>query len=284
MSVNRQLQLLKVPRSSYYYKSQKKTSKVASDERAKDEIMDIFYSTPFYGVPRLTAELKRRGFNINHKRVRRLQKALGLRTIYPRPHFNTSEPHPEHRKFPYLLKGVKIDHPNQVWSTDITYTAVDGHRAFVIAIEDWFSRKLMAYNVVNTMDAFHCVETLRMAIERFGTPEIFNSDQGSQFTSEEFISELQKHNIQISMDGRGRCRDNAKMERFWWALKYEDIKIKDYVSLPQLRFGVQHYVNFYNTRRIHSALRYRTPDEVYFGTCNSANRGYIKTRTFTPIF
>lgn len=284
MSVNRQLQLLKVPRSSYYYKSQKKISKVASDERVKDEIMDIFYDTPFYGVPRLTAELKRRGFKINHKRVRRLQKVLGLRTIYPRPHFNTSEPHPEHRKFPYLLKGVKIDHPNQVWSTDITYTAVDGHRAFVIAIEDWFSRKLMAYNVVNTMDAFHCVETLRMAIERFGTPEIFNSDQGSQFTSEEFISELQKHNIQISMDGRGRCRDNAKMERFWWALKYEDIKIKDYVSLPQLRFGVQHYVNFYNTRRIHSALQYKTPDEVYFGICNSANRGYISSRPFTPIF
>ena len=146
--------------------------------------MDIFYDTPFYGVPRLTAELKRRGFNINHKRVRRLQKALGLRTIYPRPHFNTSEPHPEHKKFPYLLKGLKIDHPNQVWSTDITYTAVDGHRAFVIGIVYWFSRKLMAYNVVNTMDAFHCVETLRMAIERFGKPEFFNSDQGSQFTSD----------------------------------------------------------------------------------------------------
>ena len=142
----------------------------------------------------------------------------------------------------------------------------------------------MAYNVVNTMDAFHCVETLKMAIERFGKPEIFNSDQGSQFTSDEFIEELQRHNIQISMDGRGRCRDNAKMERFWWALKYEDIKIKDYVSLPQLRFGVQHYVNFYNTRRIHSALQYKTPDEVYFGICNPANRGYIKTRAFTPIF
>ena len=154
----------------------------------------------------------------------------------------------------------------------------------MIGIVDWFSRKLMAYNVVNTMDAFHCVETLRMAIERFGKPEIFNSDQGSQFTSDEFIEELQRHNIQISMDGRGRCRDNAKMERFWWALKYEDIKIQDYVSLPQLRFGVQHYVNFYNTRRIHSALQYKTPDEVYFGICNSANRGYISSRPFTPIF
>jgi putative transposase len=122
----------------------------------------------------------------------------------------------------------------------------------------------MAYNVVNMMDAFHCVETLRMAIERFGKPEIFNYDQGSQFTSDEFINELQKNGIQISMDGR----DNAQMERFWWALKYEDIKIKDYVSLPQLRFSVQHYVNFYNAQRIDSALQYKTPDEVYFGTCN----------------
>ena len=117
-----------------------------------------------------------------------------------------------------------------------------------------------------------------------GKPGIFNSDQGSQFTSEEFISNLQKHNIQISMDGRRRCRDNAKMERLGWALKYEDIKIKDYISLPQLRFGVQHYVNFCNTRRIHSALQYKTPDEVYLGICNSANRGYISSRPFTPIF
>ena len=117
-----------------------------------------------------------------------------------------------------------------------------------------------------------------------GKPEIFNSDQGSQFTSDEFINELQKNGIQISMDGRGRCRDNAKMERFWWALKYEDIKIKDYISLPQLRFGVQHYVNFYNAQRIHSALQYKTPDEVYFGTCNSANTGYISSKSFTPIF
>lgn len=246
--------------------------------------MDIYLETPFYGVPRLTAEMQRRGFNINHKRVRRLQKSLGLRIVYPRPHFNTSEPHPAHEKFPYLLRNVKIEHPNQVWSTDITYTAVDGHRAFVIGIVDWFSRKLLAYNVVNTMDAFHCVETLKMAINRFGKPEIFNSDQGSQFTSTEFVSVLREQGITISMDGRGRCRDNAKMERFWWALKYEDLKIKDYVSLPQLRFGVQHYANFYNTRRIHSALRYKTPDEVYFGTCNSAKQGYSKDGTFTPIF
>ena len=160
--------------------------------------------TPFYGVPRLTAELKRRGHRVNHKRVRRLQKCLNLRTVYPRSHFNASEPHPEHVKFPYLLRKCKIERPNQVWSTDITYTAVAGHRAFVIGIVDWFSR--------------------------------------------------------------------------------EDIKIKEYVSLPQLRFGVQHYVNFYNSRRIHSALQYRTPDEVYFGTCNRQTMRYSNSKAFTPIF
>lgn len=152
------------------------------------------------------------------------------------------------------------------------------------AIVDWFSRKVMAYNVVNTMDAFHCVDTLRMAVERFGKPEIFNSDQGSQFTSSEFVGELRNYGVKISMDGRGRCLDNAKMERFWWALKYEDIKIKEYLSLPQLRCGVQHYVNFYNTKRIHSALRYQTPNEVYFGTCNQQTKGYGNSKVFTPIF
>lgn len=245
--------------------------------------MEIYMDTPFYGVPRLTAELKRRGFKINHKRVRRLQRDLGLRTIYLRPHFNTSEAHPAHKKFPYLLRGVTVDHPNQVWITDITYTAVDGKRAFVIGIVYWFSRKLLAYKVTNTMDAAHCVEVLQMAIARYGRPEIFNSDQGSQFSREEFIAELRKWGVQISMDGRGRCRDNAKMERFWWALKYEDIKIKEYVSLAQLRFGVQHYANIYNARRIHSALRYKTPDEVYSGTCTKRKSVYCNSRAFTPI-
>ena len=284
LSINRQLKLLQVPRSSFYYKEQRAFSSTVSDEQAKDEIMNIYEDTPFYGVPRLTAELKRRGYKVNHKRVRRLQKTLNLRTIYPRPHFNTSEPHPEHEKFPYLLRKLKIERPNQVWSTDITYTSVNGHRAFVRGIVDWFSRRVMAYNVVNTMDAFHCVDTLRMAVERFGRPEIFNSDQGSQFTSTEFLDELRSYGIKISMDGRGRCRDNAKMERFWWALKYEDIKLKEYLNLPQLRVGVQNYVNFYNTRRIHSALQYQTPDEIYFGTCKSAKKEYFNPRAFTLIF
>lgn len=139
--MNRQLKLLQVPHSSFYYKSQREISRTASDERVKDEMLKIYMETPFYGVPRLTAELKRRGHRVNHKRVHRLQKCLNLRTVYPRPHFNTSEPHPEHEKFPYLLRKCKIERPNQVWSTDITYTAVAGHRAFVIGIVDWFCRK-----------------------------------------------------------------------------------------------------------------------------------------------
>ncbi len=146
---------------------------------------------------------------------------------------------------------------------DITYTKVSGCKAFVIAIIDLYSRKTLAYNVVNTMDTYSCVETLLLTMTRYGIPEIFNSDQGSQFTSKEFTDELKAYGIRISMDGRGRCQDNARMERFWWALKHEDIKLNDYVSLPQLRRGVQSYVNFYNGRRLHSALNYQTPDAVY---------------------
>ena len=209
--------------------------------------------TPFYGVPRLTAELKRRGYKVNHKRVRRLQKSLNLRTVYPRPRFNTSEPYPEHEKFPYLLSKCKIERPNQVWSTDITYTAVAGHRAFVIGIVDWFSRKVLAYNVVNTMDAFHCVETLKMAVDSYGKPEIHCVET-----------------LKMAVDSYG------KPESFNSDQKY--------VSLPQLRFRVQHYVNFYNSRRIHSVLQYRTPDEVYFRTCNRQTMAYSKPRGFTPIF
>lgn len=230
--------------------------------------MDIHLKTPFYGTPRTTRLLQKMGYKVNHKRVWRLRKELGLKTVYPRPRFNTSAPCEAHRKYPYLLRGLDINRPNQVWATDITYTAVTGGRAFVIAIIDLFSRKVMAYNVVNTMDAEHCVETLNTALRRYGCPEIFNSDQGSQFTSDSFTNELKKRNIRISMDGKGRCLDNAKMERFWWALKYEDIYLSEYQSLTQMRLGVQSYVNFYNSKRIHSALGWKTPDEAYGQHCN----------------
>ena len=243
----------------------------------------MYIDLPFYGVPRATAALQKMGYQVNHKHVRRLRKEMGLRTVYPRPRFNTSEPHPEHEKFPYLLRKLPIVRPNQVWTTDITYTAVGGGRAFVIAIIDLFSRKVLAYNVVNTMDAKHCIETLEAALRRHGKPEIFNSDQGSQFTSREFVKVLKDNNIRISMDGRGRCLDNAQMERFWWALKYENIHLSDYRSLAQLRWGVQSYVNFYNTQRIHSALDWETPEAVYGQACNRQPMDYSKSGVFTPI-
>lgn len=276
LSVDRQLRLLEVPRSSYYYRRRPNFGRVCSDERAKDEMRAIYMECPFYGVPRMTLELNKRGCKVNHKRVRRIHRELGLKTVYPRPKFNTSSPCEEHKKYPYLLRNLPITRPNQVWATDITYTAVAGHRAFVIAIIDLFSRKVLAYNVVNTMDTAHCVETLELAVRKYGRPEIFNSDQGSQFTSREFTEILEKGGISISMDGKGRCLDNAKMERFWWALKYENIKIMDYLSLAQLRMGVQSYVNFYNSRRPHTALGgltdHITPDEIYFGTCAGAEK------------
>jgi len=241
--------------------------------------MAIHMTTPFYGVPRTTELLHQMGYNINHKRVWRLRKELKIQTTYPRPKFNTSVPCKEHEKFPYLLRKLPIVRANQVWATDITYTAVGGNRAYVIAIIDLYSRKILAYNVVNTMDAIHCVETLEMAVRRYGVPEIFNSDQGSQFTSSEFISELKKHHVKISMDGKGRCLDNAKMERFWWALKYENIYLSDYQSLTQLRRGVQSYVNFYNSKRIHSALAWKTPDAVYSQKFKEQSKLYRKSES-----
>lgn len=246
--------------------------------------MEIYQEYPFYGVPRTTQLLQQMGYNINHKRVNRLRRAIGLKTAYPRPRFRTSVPSEEHEKYPYLLKGLKINRPNQVWVTDITYTAVGGGRAFVIAVIDLYSRKVMSYCVVNTMDKEHCIETLSMALHNYGRPEIFNSDQGSQFTSQDFTDLLKNNNIKISMDGKGRCLDNAKMERFWWSLKYENIYLNDYVSLAQMRRGIQNYVNFYNSRRIHSALDWKTPNAVYGQPCNLQSKLYIKSESLHLSF
>ena len=230
----------------------------------------MYLRTPFYGTPRATAELQRMGYEVNHKHVRRLRRELGLRTVYPRPKFNTSEAHPEHEKFPYLLRDVAIARPNQVWATDITYTAVGGGRAFVIAIMDLYSRKVLAYNVVNTMDAEHCIDTLTMALRRYGRPEIFNSDQGSQFTSREFIKVLKDNGIGISMDGKGAWRDNVFVERLWRTIKYEEVYRRAYSSVSEARASLARYIDgFYNARRPHSSLDRKTPDEAYFNALSS---------------
>lgn len=284
LSVNRQLKLLNVPKSSYYYQPHRKIKNAYWDEVIKEEIMEIYKDYPFYGIPRTTALLHKMGYKINHKRVNRLRKELKIRTVYPRPRFRTSDPCEEHEKYPYLLRNLEIEHPNQVWATDITYTAVEGGRVFIIAIIDLYSRKVMSYCVVNTMDAEHCINILNEAIQRYGKPDIFNSDQGSQFTSTEFTKVLKRNKIKISMDGKGRCLDNAKMERFWWSLKYENIYLNDYKSLPQMRRGVQCYINFYNSRRIHSALDWQTPNAVYGQPCNLQSKSYIKSESLHLSF
>lgn len=263
MSVNRQLSLLGLPHSSYYYSGEKKAERAHVDDQVKDAMKNIYESKPFYGVLRMTAELNNMGFVINHKRVSRLHHELNLETIYPHRKPNTSISNPDNPVYPYLLRDTKVVRRNQVWSTDITYTKVNGSKAYVIAIIDWFSRMVLVHRTVNTMDACYCVDLLHEAVAKYGLPEIFNSDQGSQFTSLEFTKALKDYGIRISMDGRGRCRDNARMERFWWSLKYEDLLIRCYESMEDLRAGVDRYVRFYNTERLHSALGYKPPLNIY---------------------
>jgi len=206
--------------------------------------------------------LFRLGYKINRKRVQRLMRLMGLEAIYPKP--KTSRPHPAHTIYPYLLRGMTIDRPGQVWATDITYIPMERGHMYLVAIMDWYSRKL-SWRVSNTLDAEFCVEALKEAIDYYGAPEIFNTDQGAQFTSKEFIATLQESNIKISMDGRGRAQDNIFIERLWWTLKHQNIYLHAFDTGQQLRTGLRQWFSFYNRDRFHQGLDNRTPDEVYFG-------------------
>lgn len=225
---------------------------------------------PFYGSRKLTIHLIRLGHVVNRKRVQRLMGILGLAAMTPGP--NTSRPHPEHKVYPYLLRGLAVIRPNQVWSTDITYIRLAHGFVYLMAVIDWYSRKVLAWQVSNTQDGRFCVECLEQALQAFGVPEIFNTDQGCQFTSLAFTGVLKRHNIAISMDGRGRALDNIFVERLWRNVKYEDIYLKGYVSIPELLLGLARYFMFYNTERFHQALGYGHPDEVY----QTANGGGAK--------
>lgn len=186
---------------------------------------------------------------------------LGLAGMAPGP--NTSRPHPQHKVYPYLLRGVTVARPNHVWSTDITYIRLAHGFVYLMAVIDWYSRKVLAWRISNTLDGRFCVECLEQALLAFGIPEIFNTDQGCQFTSESFTGVLKRHNIDISMDGRGRALDNIFVERLWRTVKYEDVYLKGYVTIPELLLGLTAYFSFYNTERFHQSLGYMTPDEVY---------------------
>jgi putative transposase len=216
---------------------------------------------PFFGSRKMVIHLKALGHLINRKRVQRLMGILGLIGMVPGP--NTSRPHPQHKVYPYLLRGVAVARPNHVWSTDITYIRLAHGFVYLMAVIDWYSRKVLAWRLSNTLDGQFCVDCLEQALQVFGDPEIFNTDQGSQYTRKGFTDILERHGIDISMDGRGRALDNIFVERLWRSVKYEDVYLKGYVTLPELQRGLTAYFGFYNTERFHQSLGYRTPDDVH---------------------
>ena len=225
-------------------------------------LIDAEYTRhPFYGSRKMVVHLGKMGHRVNRKRVRRLMGILGLAGMAPGP--NTSQPHPRHKIYPYLLRGVKVTRPNQVWSTDITYIRLARGFVYLTAVIDWYSRKVLAWRLSNTLDSGFCVECLEQALQAYGLPEIFNTDQGCQFTSDAFTGVLKLHDIAISMDGRGRALDNIFVERLWRSVKHEDVYLKGYVNLPELQLGLTEYFEFYNTERFHQSLSYLTPDQVY---------------------
>jgi putative transposase len=227
-------------------------------------LLDEQYTrTPFYGVRRMTVWLRQQGYAVNTKRVARLLHTMGLETIYPKP--RTSQPQPGHRVYPYLLRGVPITQVNQVWSTDITYVRLHGGFVYLVAVMDWFSRYVLSWAVSIIMDVGFCLEALEQALG-VATPSIFNSDQGSQFTSLEFTGRLAAAGIHISMDGRGRALDNVFVERLWRTVKYEEIYLKDYSTPKEARQGLERFFQLYNRQRPHQALGYQTPAAVYFGS------------------
>jgi putative transposase len=260
LPVAAQCRLLQVARSTLYYRP----VPVSADDLTVMRRMDELYlASPFYGSRRMTAVLRREGWAVNRKRVRRLMRLMGLQAIYQKP--NTSRRHPEHKVYPYLLRGLIIDRPNQVWCADITYIPMAKGFVYLMAVMDWFSRRVLAWRVSITMDPEFCVEALREAMERFGQPEIFNTDQGSQFTSADFVGELAGRKVRISMDGRGRYLDNIFIERLWRSLKYEEVFLKAYCAVIEARRSIAEWLEFYNNERPHQALDYRTPREMFEG-------------------
>lgn len=261
ISVVHQCQLLSLNRSTAYYCPQGMSEEGLELMRLIDEIHLEF---PFYGSRRIRDELDDRGHRVNRKRVQRLMRLMGLEALHPKP--KTTKPGKGHKIYPYRLKGLTIDRPNQVWAADLCYIPMAKGFMYLVAIMDWHSRKLLSFRLSNTMDTDFCVEALEEALGRFGTPEIFNTDQGSQFTSEAFTGILKRHDITISMDGKGRWLDNVFVERLWRSVKYEDVYLRAYETPKDLQQGLHRYFQFYNTRRRHSALNRRTPDTVYFGS------------------
>jgi len=259
--VTHQCRLLSLSRSSVYYRP---VDVSEDDLRLMKAIDEIHLEQPFRGSRRIRDELVDRGVTakINRKKVQRLMQQMGLVALYPKK--KTSVPGKGHKIYPYLLKGLPIDRPNQVWATDICYIPMARGFLYLVAIMDWHSRKVLAWRLSNTMDTGFCIDALEEAIRRYGVPEIFNTDQGSQFTSEAFTGKLSAHGIKISMDGKGRWRDNVFVERLWRSLKYEEVYLKAYETPKQAEAEIKQYFRFYNEKRRHQGLNKQTPDVVYY--------------------
>jgi putative transposase len=261
LSIARQCELVSISRSGFYYRPAGETPLNLALMRLIDA---QFLQTPWYGSRQMARHLRREGYTVGRKRVRRLMAKMGLAPIYQRP--RTTVPHPEHRIYPYLLRDLVIDRPNQVWCADLTYIPMRRGFLYLVAVMDWTSRKVLSWRVSNTMDVAFCLEALEEALAQFGKPEIFNTDQGSQFTSPQFAGVLQDAGVRISMDGRGRWMDNVFIERLWRSLKYECVYLHAFETGSELRAGLSHWIDYYNARRPHSTLAGRTPDEAYGAT------------------
>jgi len=265
LSIMRQCALLELPRASYYRNA------VGAEESAENlnfmRLIDEDYTRhPFFGSRKMRDYLRRLGHKVNRKRVRRLMRKMGIKSVAPSP--NTSKPSPEHKVYPYLLNGLDIGRANQVWCTDITYIRLEGGFVYLVAVMDWYSRKVLSWEVSPSMDESFCVSALERALRLYPTPEIFNTDQGSQFTGKAFTGVLKKHEIRISMDGKGRCMDNIFIERLWRSVKYEEVYLNDYATTEDLRKGLRKYFHFYNTERPHQTFNGATPLEVYKESIN----------------
>jgi len=240
-----------------------------------------YLSTPFYGARKIAAWLKSQGQRVNRKRVRRLIQIMGLKVIYRRP--RTSQPAPGHKVYPYLLSGMEITRPNQVWAADITYIPMARGFLYLVAIIDWYSRYVLAWRLSNTLDADFCVEALEEALRK-DKPDIFNTDQGAQFTGEAFTGLLEQHGVRISMDGKGSYNDNLFIERLWRSVKYEEVYLKAYQDGKEARIGLCNYFRFYNTERPHQTHGYRTPAEVYSAIpVEDTNRGMVESLPPDPL-
>ncbi len=257
-SMRRQCDLLSVTRSSVYYEPVGLDDEELAVMRRIDE---LHLKHPFFGSRMMAQTLKAEGTAMNRKRAQRLMRVMGLESAAPKP--NTSKPAPEHPVYPYLLRGLTISRPNQVWATDITYVPMAHGFAYLVAIIDWYSRRVLSWRLSNTPDTTFCIEALKEALSRFGKPDIFNTDQGSQFTSADFTDVLRRAGIKISMDGKGRCIDNIFVERLWRSLKYEEVYLNAYDSLIEARAGIGRYFRFFNHKRPHSSLGYQTPASFY---------------------